>query len=256
MSKMPICKLMSKNVIILLIFTIVSLVKPITMNRTLCATPDYFIQGIFTADSFSPPAPEGFAEVSDPTWKPLYTAKELAEAVFAEASWVFSGIIWGFSFEYTPSDKARKVTESFVLKPRGTITRGSSGLRILETNLERGTLLVNILYYPTTTELSELLAWKQASYKIAQGRAYSPAFPPIIAIQAEDRVQARITAMGEAVKEAIRGYARGITYNKPKIIRGTCSLTEQPSVIITSGQYLAQVKIYLQISEIVSYGSY
>ncbi len=254
---MPIFMVMrNKNVIILLVFALLSLFSLNSANKTINAAQDYFIQGIFTADIFSPPSPEGFTELGDPAWTPLYTAQELAEAVFTEASWVFSGIIWGFTFEYTPYDKTRKVAESFQLTPRGAIKRGSSGLRILETNLDGGTLVVNALYYPTASELSELLAWKQASYKIAQGRAYSPAFPPIIAMQAQERVQARITAMGEAVKEAVREYARGITYNKPRIIRGICSLAEQPKIIIASGQYLAQVKIYLHISEIISYGTY
>ena len=225
-------------------------------GNKLSATEDFFIQGIFSADILAPPTPEGFPELKDPHWTPAYSANELVQAVFTEAVWVFSGMIWGFAFEYTPLDKTRKVSEVFLLQQRGHIQRGSEGLLIYESSVESNTLIVNLLYYPAPHEISEFNAWGQSPYKSSQGRAYSPAFPPIIAMQAEERVQARITAMTEAIKEAIREYARGITYNKPRIIRGICGLLSQPRVIITSGQYLAQVTISLHITEIISYGSY
>lgn len=252
--------MLKKHLTIFALQTILALLlcpNPIRSGgNELSAAEDFFLQGIFSADTLAPPAPEGFLELEDPVWTPAYSAKELAQAVLKEASWVFSGMIWGFTFEYTPSDKARKVSEVFLLQPRGHIQQSSEGLRVLESTVESGVLSVNLLYYPALHEISECKAWNHAPYKSAQGRAYSPAFPPVIAMQADERVEARITAMTEAIKEAIREYARGITYNKPRIIRGVCGLLAQPQVIITSGQYLAQVKISLQITEIISYGSY
>lgn len=222
----------------------------------LFAIQDVFLQGNFFADVLAPPAPEGFSSGTDPTWKPSYTPQELADAVFTEASWVFSGMIWGFTFEYTPSDKARNVAEYFELAPRGSIKGGTGILKVLETRIENSALLVNLLYYPGANEASEYISWKQATYKVCQGQGSGPAFPPLLSIEAEDQATARIAAMTSAAKEALRSYLRGIVYNKPRIIRGTCAFLIQPTVIVASGQYLATVRLAASVTEIISYGAY
>ncbi len=242
--------------IALCIFPLWCPVNPGVKPLSLYAAQDIFLQGIFFADVLAPPAPEGFSSVKDPTWKPSYTQQELADAVFTEASWVFSGMIWGFTFEYTPSDKARNIAEFFELAPRGSIKGGTGRLKVLETSIENNALLVNLLYYPGVNEASEYIAWKQATYKVCQGQGSGPAFPPLLSIEAKDQAEARIAAMTSAAKEALRSYLRGIVYNKPRIIRGTCAFLIQPSVIVASGQYLATVRLAASVTEIVSYGAY
>ncbi|MFQ3621364.1 MAG: hypothetical protein SNJ78_10540, partial [Spirochaetales bacterium] len=60
--------------------------------------------------SLSPPLP------SPPNLRSI-EKEELYERILEEARYVFSGMVYGFVFSYTPSDKARRVEEEFLLEP-------------------------------------------------------------------------------------------------------------------------------------------
>ena len=69
-------------------------------------------------------------------------------------------------------------------------------------------------------------------------------------------VSEKTTAMGEAVKEAVRAYLRPRILNKPKEVRGKVVFTEVPYVIIDDGEYSARVSVRIDIDEIVPYRIY
>ena len=61
--------------------------------------------------------------------------------VLEEARVLLSGMVYGWSFDYTPANHARAVSESFSLTPVAQIPWGSPRLRVIETGDVRGEVL-------------------------------------------------------------------------------------------------------------------
>lgn len=172
------------------------------------------------------------------------TREQVITHLLQEARFVFSGMIYGFEFSYTPYDSAREVPDQFELTPIAEIPWGDPNLKVLDTRVENDLLHVRITYSPAEYQSQRYHAWSSNILDSATGQGTASYY---------DGIDSRMSAMKDAIKSAIRDYARARVYNKPKQITGTLSLVGAPRIIVDSGKYIATANIHLQISRIVPY---
>lgn len=171
----------------------------------------------------------------------------VARRLVEEAAWIFSGMVEGFSFEWTPSDIARAVAERFVLSPFGAIPFGDPRLRPGPSRRESGRLLAWIEFAPDAADRAALAAHGADPWKPAQGRGGAGL---------ERGYPGRRAAYEDAVREAIRGLLRSLEPNKPKIVRGRAVFQAAPLLAIVEGRYQASVRMRIEVTEILEYVNY
>jgi len=222
----------------------------------LASSQEIVLTAEFPVDLAAPPSVSEFSGVLDPAYIARVPDGEAALAVLAEARWVFSGMVWGFDYVYTPSDKARAIDELFEIRSRSPQAGLVMDLRPVSARLEDTTLIALVAYRPNAVERREMAAWGASSAAV-QGMGSARAFRNgAEGAVAEAQAAARRDAMTDAVQEALRAYLRGVTHNKPREVRGSFALTSAPRLFLRAGSWIATVKLYARVEEIVSYGAY
>ena len=166
---------------------------------------------------------------------------------FSEARYVFSGMIYGYAFEYTPYDAGRGVDEIFTLAPHAEIPWGDERLAVAETQIEKNVFRVYIRYTPSDHQVRWIRMMESNIYDNAPGRGVGNLFKG---------PEEKYTAIEEAIKDGIRNHLRPRVLNKPKEVRGNVLLDRVPYIVIDEGQYVATVQIRIDIDEIVPYRVY
>ncbi|MDX9799914.1 MAG: hypothetical protein RBT69_01110 [Spirochaetia bacterium] len=161
-----------------------------------------------------------------------------------EASYAFSGMIYGFNFSYTPSDRSRGVDEIFEFTPAAVIRGGDSALTVKKTRMDKTRTYVSIEYRCDERHENWLSYWMSSVFPVTggSGKGIPDASP-----------DARKKAVSDAVKEAVRDYMRGRVHNKPRSISGSCVFSEPPVISHMAGLYTASVKIRLDVKDVEKY---
>jgi hypothetical protein len=222
---------------------------------------DVLLRAELRVDLEQPPSVLAFEGVPDPGYVPALTDQAAAEAVRAEGLWLFSGMIHGFDFVYTPSDRARAIADLFEIQPRGSVARATRDFRVDAVRLDGRMLMVDVEYLVPAPERAILASWASVSYRSAQGRGKASAWDrslssPGLGEQLPYQVLARRAAIMDAAREALRDYLRGIEFNKPREIRGSFAFASQPRLLLSGGSWLATVRLRVGVEEIVPYGGY
>jgi hypothetical protein len=160
----------------------------------------------------------------------------------AEAAWVFAAMVWGFEFEYTPSDRARGVAERFVLGAAGSVAPGDPRLKLGESRSEGMALRAYADYLPD--EAAALAMRQYDSWVRSQGSGRAAP------LGAEG---ARLKAAEDAIRDAIRSAARDVSANKPRLVSGRVVLERPPSIVPATGGYSATVAIRVEITDVLPY---
>ncbi len=188
---------------------------------------------------------------SDEEW-PVSEPTARARAL-DEAAWVFSGMIWGFDFSYTPYDKTRALAERFELSP---ITSLSPGELRLSGKAERRPPLGmgaedEYRYFVECrpgAALDELMSGYGAEpWKGSQGLGKA---------DMNVGVKGRRAAYEDALRQAVRSCLQGLEPNKPRLVKGRVALERPPSLAIRDGFYAAQVRARVMVVEVFSYKVY
>jgi len=180
--------------------------------------------------------------------------QEKLDALLEEMQTVFSGMVYGWSFTYRPIDPERKVSEFLDVTPLGRIV-GTTGdpqtARAVATatriDEKQGLLIVTFRYYMPAHEASRRQAW--ASFNLDQASGTGKA-------KVVDRLESRLDALRQAVKESVRSLLRAKVYNRPQEIRGEALLREVPRYSIQSGQYVCTAKFQMRILNVRAYPLY
>ena len=172
------------------------------------------------------------------------TYDEAASYILEEARYVFSGMIYGYSFLYTPRDNTRKIDELFQITPIAEIPWGDPGLKISQGRTEGEKFFAFIRYYLNQYQESRRTRWLSNTIPSAGARGTGDIF--------SGRGE-KITAIEDAIREAIRSRLRMSVLNKPREISGEVLLLEAPYIIIDSGKYVATVRIKLKVNEVIPY---
>jgi hypothetical protein len=227
----------------------------VATGAALAQDRDVVLRAEFPVDLAAPPSLSPFTGVIDPAYVARVPDGEAAAAVLAEATWVFSGMVWGFDYVYTPSDKARSIAELFVIQPRSPGALRQSSLHVAAARLDGTTLFATVEFCLDAAARPEIESWKSVS-AATQGRGMAPAFQGKPGSVAQAQVEARREAVGAAAREALRAWLRGVTHNKPREVRGAFAFASPPRLVIREGSWVASVRLYARVDEIVSYGAY
>lgn len=168
-------------------------------------------------------------------------------AMLEEARFVFSGMVYGFSFIYTPPDKTRQVKEVFSLTPLAEIPFGSAQLEVRQTYMEEGKLFAIIDYHLKEYEGYRVAGWDANTFVQLTGIGEGVYFTG---------PEEKITAHKNSAKSALREYLRELVYNKPKQVKGEFIFAESPRIFAAGGKYVSTVSINLQLDEIKEYTAF
>lgn len=160
------------------------------------------------------------------------------------APFVLEGMIYGWNFTYTPSDKARNIEEFFEFYPAVSFTAKQKDIKYEEPWIENGMLNVWIEFKKNQSMVDFQKQWNSIQNPKISGIGYGKMIDGVEGIQ---------HAYSEAIKNAVRSHAQGLTRNKPKEITGSVLLYNYPKLRIDAGKYCANLDFYLQIHEIIPY---
>jgi hypothetical protein len=172
-------------------------------------------------------------------------SRELAaRRILEEGRVVFSAMVYGYTFVYTPSDAARKVEELFELTPVAEVPWGSARLAVGETMVESRRLFSRLSYTLSAAEAQRRASWASSAIPQSTGSGEGSLF---------GGYTEKLTALRNAMKEAVREHLRTRILNKPREIRGDLVLWEDPQTIVRAGVYTATAKVKLRVREVVPY---
>jgi len=176
------------------------------------------------------------------------------DAMLEEMQTVFSGMIYGWSFDYRPVDPDRKVPEFLDVKPLGRIV-GTTGdpktARALavatRVDDDQGIFAVTFRYSMTPFESQRRRSWASSDLDQAAGVGKA---------KVVDRLESRLDALRQSLKQAVRNLLRPRVLNRPQEITGEALLREVPRYYLESGQYVCSAKFVLRIAQVREYPLY
>lgn len=181
-------------------------------------------------------APKRLDEENAGTFKPPQ------EAVLELSSYILSGMTYGLDFSYTPYDRKRKVKEFFELEPVFKLT--GENIKITDVRLKYPYCYSWAEHRIPESYTMRFKLWTKNAHKTIKGRGQGDRFAELEGVY---------TAYTEAVKNAVREYARSFIKNKPKEIRGSVLIKSSPRLFVESGLFKAELELYIQIHEIIKY---
>jgi hypothetical protein len=186
----------------------------------------------------------GVPGAADPWPLPVSVA---ANRLADEAAWIFAGEVWGFEFDWTPSDRARNIAEYFMLTPMGAIQRGDERLVPEEAHTEGSSLLAWVSYRPSEADATLLASYGRSPWRSAQGMGKASYLKGY---------EGRRLAYEDSAREALRDLLRGMEPNKPRRVRGRIVFAGQPRLIVSGGNYVAQARFRIDETDLQSYEVY
>lgn len=182
----------------------------------------------------------GLEEAQDTTQGQFdYPIKRLKET----SKFLLNGMIYGWTFEYTPSDKLRNVSEYFNVKEINSIVPIEE-ITYKKPWIENNKLYCWIEYTRTPQMIWNLKTWESITTKKIQGRGKG---------KISNGFDGIIEASNDALKNAIREYYRSYIKNKPKEIDGKVIIRKTPEFGINSGHYIVELDFFLETDRILEY---
>jgi hypothetical protein len=172
--------------------------------------------------------------------------EQARKRVLEEARGVFSAMIYGYAFSYTPGDSTRGIEDEFVLTPIADIPWGDPHLRIADAWVEDGRLFAKVEDDLQRFQEDRRRAWGSTAVSSASGTGEANMF---LAPAPESK---RIS-LEAAFKEALRNHLRPIHFNKPRQVTVELVLWQAPEVVIRAGTYQTRVDLKLRVREIRDY---
>jgi len=177
-----------------------------------------------------------------------FTQDELFQRILEEARYVLSGMVYGFTFSYTPYDKSRKVEEEFLLEPYQWIQKGDPNLSVVGVRVEGTRVYVRVRYALVEFQEAWYRGLRSNVLPSASGFGQAPFY---------QGPEGRMRAVQEGIKNAIREYARTVMYNKPHTLKGLVVLDAAPRMMMDSGLYKAVVnRAILRLEDMKRYRMY
>jgi hypothetical protein len=165
------------------------------------------------------------------------------------APFLINGMLYGWDFIYTPSDKARGVEEYFELieiQPSSMIKNQIAYSSPL-VEIEKNQFSCWCEYVRTSAQIQNYKMWSTITNPIIRARGYGPVDKGFEGIK---------LAAQDAIKTAVREYYRGKIKNKPKEITGSVLIRSEPLLGIDSGRYAINLDFFLECGRIKEYTSF
>jgi hypothetical protein len=167
----------------------------------------------------------------------------LAVSMKEEVLEYFSGMIYGYRFRYVPWDIARGIDEELEVELLGRINPTDSGLRVMESWVDRelNRFYGRFRYYLSEGSRSWYLSWAKSTHRPLGGIGVS---------DPGGREDMRDESFARAIRNGVREYLRQLEYNKPREITGLLSLKEFPLLQMEAGRFRARVNFHFQEKEV------
>ena len=162
------------------------------------------------------------------------------------APFLVQGMVYGWEFSYTPSDKTRGVEEYFEfypiqpLSPDDKITYSSPWLTENKLNAW-------IDYTRTDNQIQNYYLWSTIQNKTISGKGYG---------SIEKGFEGITDACSDCIKNAVRDYYQKIIKNKPKEITGSVLVRDLPMLGVDAGRYVVQLDFFLESGKIIEYSKF
>lgn len=160
------------------------------------------------------------------------------------APFIVHGMVYGWQFSYTPSDKFRKVEEFFELEEEPSSLSIAPMIQYSEPWVEENRVGVWVELERSEQMIREYKIWQSIVNPKIGGTGYG---------KISDGFDGIKTACENALKDAVRSYYRTKIKNKPKEITGRVLVAREPIIGISSGRYKMQLDFFLETDKIVSY---
>ena len=159
--------------------------------------------------------------------------------------YLLNGMVYGWSFSFTPSDKLRNVEERLEITEIGSVS-GQNGSSIVYSKPWIADNKVNVWveFERTPAMIFACRMWNTISAKKAQGRGSG---------KISDGFEGITNAAKDALKDALRAHYRPILKNKPKEIRGRVLIRRAPLLGINAGHYTLDLDFFLETDKITPY---
>lgn len=164
------------------------------------------------------------------------------------APFILSGMIYGWTFDYTPYDRARKVPEYFEF----SAVQELSDSEIKQINykspwIQDQRLNVWVEYPRSESQVMLYNSWRSVNYRSIRGVGYAPLSEGFGGIQ---------KACGEALKNAVRTFERKHIKTKPKEIAGKALVSRPPQIGIDAGRYMVTLDFFMESDRIINYETF
>ncbi|GHU41725.1 hypothetical protein FACS1894190_10180 [Spirochaetia bacterium] len=167
--------------------------------------------------------------------------------------YAFSGMIYGWSFEYEPGEVARNLRESLSLTPLGEIDLYDEKLSVTDASIKEDKLFVWTDYKIDQAQQIRILGNRNSNSFKAQAMGFSM-------LQGEigitDRRSIKTAALEDAAKRSLRAKIQKTLKNRPKSIHGLISLYDFPVYRMFNGQWAATAKFIIEIKQIENFSAY
>lgn len=217
---------------------------------------------LFAASAVFPQTPSVVEHIRIPLWAELDAYPGLAEAGNTSATGIFdypvsrirqlapfliSGMVHGWEFSYTPSDKMRNVEEYFEFSDIQPLGDEEKNISYSDPWIEDGKVSCWTEFTRTTQMIRDYNLWSSITNPKIAGIGYG---------KIEDGFDGIREAVQDAVKNAIRSYYRTRIRNKPKEIRGKVLVRSEPLIGIDQGRYKVQLDFFMESGRIIPYTQY
>ncbi len=181
-------------------------------------------------------------EPDEAVWMPA------VRALHQVTPFIFSGMIYGWEFSYTPSDKTRGIEEYFEVTPLGSVQLKDPRLTFHDSLLTDTKIITQAEYERTAHMMKNREHWQSSTTAKVSGKGYGSVHEGTSGMQ---------KAVEDAIKNAVRTWAQSYTKNKPKEIAGSIVLSDKtPLIGVKNGQYVADLDFFLYVVTINQYQFY
>ena len=163
------------------------------------------------------------------------------------APFLLGGMLDGWSFEYTPYDKARHVEEYWSFEEIQPFNPSVNTIDYHDPEPRDDRLLCWIYCERTQEQQESYRYWTSITHPHIHGQGKA---------SVQNGFKGIKEACSNALKQAVRDYWRTLIKNKPKEIDGKVLLIREPRVHIKDGQYVVDLDFFLQTDRIISYSLY
>lgn len=160
------------------------------------------------------------------------------------APFFVSGMVYGWDFVYTPSDKTRCVDEYFEVTEKEVLGTDEYRIEYSSVWIEDNKFNCWVDFTRSAYQIQNYYLWSSVKHPVIQGVGYGPLEKGFDGIK---------QAAEEALKDAVREHYRKLVKNKPKEITGSVLVRKIPTLGIKSGQYIIKLDFFLEYGKIKEY---
>lgn len=211
--------------------------------------------------SFYAQTPSVIRNIRIPLWAELDAYPELEDAQNLDAGqydypiksirqvapFIISGMVYGWNFTYTPSDKARGVEEYLEITEIVSSDYLKGGITYTSPWIENNRFNCWCEYKRNDVQVQNYNLWASIQNPVIQGRGYG---------DLKKGFEGLRDAAYDALKSAIRNHYRNTIKNKPKEITGSVLIRDLPTIGIDSGRYVFNLDFFLEYGKIIGYSVY